>query len=61
MGRGFVVVVRVLEHVVVAAVGGWQEGDPSSRKALLWMTANNGLGGGTGRLGEEDRSRIAIV
>jgi hypothetical protein len=32
-----------------------QEGDPSSRKALLWMTAKGGLGGGTERLGEADR------
>jgi hypothetical protein len=29
--------------------------DPSSRKALLWMTAKGGLGGRTGRLGEEGR------
>ena len=29
--------------------------DPSSRKALLWMTAKCGLGGRTARLGEEDR------
>jgi hypothetical protein len=32
-----------------------QEGDPSSRKALLWMTAKGGFGGRTGRLGEADR------
>src|SRR5580698_7146775 len=29
--------------------------DPSSRKALLWMTAKGGLDGRTGRLGEEGR------
>jgi predicted small lipoprotein YifL len=29
--------------------------DPSSRKALLWMTAKGGLGGRTGGLGEEGR------
>jgi hypothetical protein len=33
-----------------------QEGDPSSRKALLRMTAKCGLGGRTERLGEEDRT-----
>jgi hypothetical protein len=33
-----------------------QEGDPSSRRALLWMTAKGGLGGRAERLGEEDRS-----
>ncbi len=32
-----------------------QEGDPSSQKALLWMTAKNGLGARTRLLGEEDR------
>jgi hypothetical protein len=33
-----------------------QEGHPSSRKVLLWMTAKNGLGEKTPRLGEADQS-----
>jgi hypothetical protein len=37
------------------AVWAGQEGDPSSRKALLWMTANYGLGERTRGLGEADR------
>jgi hypothetical protein len=36
-------------------LGPGQEGDPSSQRALLWMTAKGGLGEGTGRLGEADR------
>ena len=41
--------------------GAGQEGDPSSQKALLWMTAKCGLGGWTGRLGEADRLGAALV
>jgi hypothetical protein len=38
-----------------------QEGDPSSRKALLRMTAKCGLDARTVRLGEADRSRWTDV